>query len=849
MKTIKLWMSMLLMCVFMVATAMAEDSPVFDVPQLDKIKVDGDPADWGDRGFRAGALTSAEGETPPAADLDAGFRLGWDQRGLLVLVTVSDDVGLEHPDAGQLWLLDSVELFVAIERGSPQYYQVVFSPGFDPEHLDLRRSIHDHRRDKLSPERLTVEAARTRTKTGYVLEVLLPWENLAITPIGAVLASARGEYEQMRRTRISVDVDDEISFQLYVNDADDSDGRSTVIWYPRFGTHANPSAMHRLRLMGAPGLAVSELAGRMVEVRAGNQTLARGNLVADAHHASAHFSLPMPPPRGTPYGELTIFLDGEPFTTVNLPNADEQRARAFMDAELYFRPAVFSGTEFPPCEFEQPSWIEDLIGPYTIKTTFYDSDYKVVTSAEKPGRYGAVVEIIPDSGRVSRRFRTLFRQPGEVQWWRPDVAASFDLFELPEGVGIAPAVVVEQSRVVREHLKSRFVDGFSRDVSSGALLAGLYETKPGSGEAGIADDVWAKDRQWWVGLKRKFYGIDELYSKPFVCPRPMDGTPTLVLHEGTLTEAGMKPDAAEKIDAVCRAWAAESDEAFAVCVARHGIIVLHKAYGQRDGHPMTVNDRSWMASITKLLSGTLMMMLVDQDLVGLDGRVDTFLPALRGIEVKTPLAIRHLYTHTNGLWGHWGDDLNDFEEIIADYYPHLAVGEQHSYNGAGYALGGKVMEAVSGEAIPQFYKRHLLDPLGCSNTQVTNMSWDASSTPMDIAKIGQMLVNRGAYGQMRFFSEQTFEKMLPEKLTKMLGPETAIEWGIGVTWANEPGLGKGTFGHGAASAATLRIDPVNDLVIVMTRNTAGTQYEKYYPQFIASIGDGIMVSAGPASER
>jgi CubicO group peptidase (beta-lactamase class C family) len=53
--------------------------------------------------------------------------------------------------------------------------------------------------------------------------------------------------------------------------------------------------------------------------------------------------------------------------------------------------------------------------------------------------------------------------------------------------------------------------------------------------------------------------------------------------------------------------------------------------------------------------------------------------------------------------------------------------------------------------------------------------------------------------------------------------------------------GSGTFGHGAASAATLRIDPVNDLVIVMTRNAAGTHFDKYHPQFITAVVDGLAV--------
>ena len=50
-------------------------------------------------------------------DLDARFRLGWDQRGLLVLVTVPDDKPSEAQDITLLWSMDCVELFLADRRG------------------------------------------------------------------------------------------------------------------------------------------------------------------------------------------------------------------------------------------------------------------------------------------------------------------------------------------------------------------------------------------------------------------------------------------------------------------------------------------------------------------------------------------------------------------------------------------------------------------------------------------------------------------------------------------------------------------------------------------------------------
>ena len=62
-------------------------------------------------------------------------------------------------------------------------------------------------------------------------------------------------------------------------------------------------------------------------------------------------------------------------------------------------------------------------------------------------------------------------------------------------------------------------------------------------------------------LKRKLYGTDKEHPAPFVSPRPVEGKPATVLHEGTLEEAGIKPDALKKLDTLLEEWAADSDEA------------------------------------------------------------------------------------------------------------------------------------------------------------------------------------------------------------------------------------------------------------------------------------------------
>jgi CubicO group peptidase (beta-lactamase class C family) len=186
--------------------------------------------------------------------------------------------------------------------------------------------------------------------------------------------------------------------------------------------------------------------------------------------------------------------------------------------------------------------------------------------------------------------------------------------------------------------------------------------------------------------------------------------------------------------------------------------------------------------------------------------------------------------------------MNDLEEVVAGYYPNLDVGERWEYNGTGVSLGARIIELMSNELLAKFYRNHLLDPLGCANTDVMGTYGDAFSVPLDMAKIGQMLLNKGAYGDMRFFSEETCEKMMPRKLPDLPGSMAGLEYGVGTSRYDETvalGLGDDSFGHGAASSAIFLVDPTNKLIIVMTRNTAGKEFDKYKEPFITAVLDSV----------
>ncbi len=520
-------------------------------------------------------------------------------------------------------------------------------------------------------------------------------------------------------------------------------------------------------------------------------------------------------------------------------SVEETRARILYDAKVDAQPWIFAGDRFPQIHvaFDDP---KAHLGRLAYSPDFYDEKGTLARTPSRPGFYAVSVPISSLQSRVSTRYVTVYCLAEPI-----DDDARFDLsdvYRLAKKLGVDNAVMKKHAPQFAELVKDRPFKEWVGDAKVARFLAGMNLSnekfdpaakprfsKEKNDPVAKHNDPFAMERQAWVDVRRKLNGWDKAFSKPFAAPEKILWRP---VREGTPDEAGMKPDAAAKIDAVLKEWAADTDEAFAACVVRRGVIVLHAAYGTRDGKPMTVDTKSWMASITKAMSATLMMMLVEQGLVSLDDPVEKFLPSFRKLKTAAPITIRHLYTHTAGMrdWPSLSDEQPDVEERLALAAPFLRVGEEFGYNGNSYMLAGKIIEAVSGEAIPRCLHRHLLGPLGNHRTDVVGTQADAFSTPLDMARFGQLLL----YGGKQFFTPDTLHLMLPEKLTKVLGKDATRTFGIGLDGSRTK------FGHGAASAATFSIDRDNELVVVMTRNRIGTNYDKYNGKFWQAIQDGVL---------
>jgi CubicO group peptidase (beta-lactamase class C family) len=140
----------------------------------------------------------------------------------------------------------------------------------------------------------------------------------------------------------------------------------------------------------------------------------------------------------------------------------------------------------------------------------------------------------------------------------------------------------------------------------------------------------------------------------------------------------------------------------------------------------------------------------------------------------------------------------------------------------GYALAGKIMERMTGRAVPYLFRDYVFIPLGMGTAYSDNTYGGLYCSVLDLARFGHMLLHKGAANEVRLFSERTFATMLPKKLAVGDRP-----WGIGTSSYAGHGLSDAAFGHGAASGTVFRIDPAQDLIIISARNHPGEHHGQF----------------------
>jgi len=191
---------------------------------------------------------------------------------------------------------------------------------------------------------------------------------------------------------------------------------------------------------------------------------------------------------------------------------------------------------------------------------------------------------------------------------------------------------------------------------------------------------------------------------------------------------------------------------YVALVAKHGRVVHGYTEGWQDIEsrtPMSVETRFRMASMTKPITATAAMILVERGQLNLDDPVSKYLPAYGAMRVATnpattegletipqdpPMRVRHLLMFTSGIGGGgWGQEttiaksykeygiydgdgtLGDRIERLANVPLYEQPGTKWRY-GASLDVMARIVELASGEPFDVFLRQNIFDPLGMNDT-------------------------------------------------------------------------------------------------------------------------------------
>jgi CubicO group peptidase (beta-lactamase class C family) len=309
-----------------------------------------------------------------------------------------------------------------------------------------------------------------------------------------------------------------------------------------------------------------------------------------------------------------------------------------------------------------------------------------------------------------------------------------------------------------------------------------------------------------------------------------------------------------------------------VCVGRKERYLEPRVFGKmgpedhaRKADPSTL---FLVASLTKPVTVTAAMLLVERGTLALDDRVADYVPEF-GQNGKHDVRIRHLMTHTSGL-----PDMPPNNEALREAHAPLSrfikevtrlplsfvPGTQVAYQSMGTAMLAEVVQRIAGISLPEFLRTEVFEPLGMLDTSLgwqpakreriatirlspeqsrTDWNWNSPywlsmsapwggliTSPVDFSRFCRMMLNDGTLGETRLLSPATVRAMTSNQLTAFPSvPEfqrRCRPWGLGwrLSWPGDSAhfgdlLGPRTFGHWGATGTLCWIDPDSDVFLVL----------------------------------
>jgi CubicO group peptidase (beta-lactamase class C family) len=323
----------------------------------------------------------------------------------------------------------------------------------------------------------------------------------------------------------------------------------------------------------------------------------------------------------------------------------------------------------------------------------------------------------------------------------------------------------------------------------------------------------------WHGLVQMLFAFACVTGYPAGANEPFDAQaqpePPQLLRVGDPHAHAVKDEDLEAMRRILRSAVEDKTvPGVSLLLAHRGEIIFKEAFGN-----ITVDQKVMMASSSKPVTATAVLILADRKKLSLDDPVENYLPEFKGITIKgkppkNPPTVRHLLCNMSGLPGDFlsesllkrarnaaaKDPVDDkvqakagfgllsrrnrslAESVRALAESGLATepGAEFHYCSMGFNVAARVAEVAAKQPFEDFIRSELLEPLGMKDSRFVGVGLQAlstrptlpngesrfimagggmSSTLDDFAAFYQMHLNDGEYRGKHILSAQATRAM------------------------------------------------------------------------------------------
>ncbi|MEM9693819.1 MAG: serine hydrolase domain-containing protein [Myxococcota bacterium] len=280
------------------------------------------------------------------------------------------------------------------------------------------------------------------------------------------------------------------------------------------------------------------------------------------------------------------------------------------------------------------------------------------------------------------------------------------------------------------------------------------------------------------------------------------------------------------------------------------------APARADATPLEPDGLLALASVTKTYTAAMIMLAVEDGLLGLDDTLATYI--VTGVPNEDTITIRQLLNHTAGVANYYDDD--DFlqrtltrpnspvtpqqlVDVAIGLGPAFEPGMDWAYSNTHFILLGMVLEEVFGDDLATVYRQRLFEPhdltrtffygerlpepitrgfFGTSDTTGVphpSVSWSSGGMVADVTDVTRWI--------RAFVSGDVLTEASTAEIQQWYNVGNDVRYGLGLLWYRDPRVGL-SIGHDGARPgyeAEVYHLPDQDLTVgILTNNRVSDDY-------------------------